>query len=832
MPDPTVNKQEKLAGDSKGLAVRITPPGASGVLLRGEKAAIRVDLYNHADLRSQAQLRVTLTPFRASVAEQKYEFDVTVDAEAGMAREIELSTDEIGYWRVQAEAVVAGEVACQAVSAVAIVEKPRTYGQDDPDSFWGAMIITDYEAAERIGIKLDRPQAYWRFLSLQHSHDNLESLDMQIDKARAHGMGIILTIRPEMPEGQAPSWVTWKNDHELAEEPYIEIYRQFVREMVERYRGRLVALELLNEPDLAWFQFPGWETEDAARIVATLNREGYKVVKEVAPELPVIGLDMSGVDMLSGFGFTRACLEQGAQGQFDFYGGHPYTSARFISEAQREHWPEDYDLRGMVTKAQDIMEEYGLSRRYWNTEIGWAWKEGLDPLSDPMIRHAAITARALIELRSVPDMDKIIWFDFSYPATASGDNYSLVSGYPRLAACTYAATAYALHRAKPAGAVSIIPEIRAWRFDSTEDNQTVVTLWDDRPGMVLNTQGVDSLVVYDMLGRVVASGADVKVALSREPLFYVVPLADGDLLVERLGASQCTAGEPLAMGMARLVDSQTLKVAIENRAKDAADFVVELDGERHNVRVMPGVSYCDLKVQPAVVAGESRSLQVAVEGYGYRITRVVDSNPLPLRKVVGMSIDGELQEVSGLNEIVMADRSWVKPPDATVAWHGPDDLSATLWMGWTDDGLYFAARVKDDVHHAADDMGWFWLYDSVRIAVDALDDPTSGNESQNVVVIGAALTPQGPKAFLRAPGRTTFSPNIPLAIRRDETTTAYEMLIPWSELKTAAPRVGRIFRLNCVIADNDGSGRKCWLELSGDISDRKGSSTYREFMFV
>lgn len=30
-----------------------------------------------------------------------------------------------------------------------------------------------------------------------------------------------------------------------------------------------------------------------------------------------------------------------------------------------------------------------------------------------------------------------------------------------------------------------------------------------------------------------------------------------------------------------------------------------------------------------------------------------------------------------------------------------------------------------------------------------------------------------------------------------------------------------------------GSGRKCWLELSGDIGDKKGStSTYRESMFV
>lgn len=152
---------------------------------------------------------------------------------------------------------------------------------------------------------------------------------------------------------------------------------------------------------------------------------------------------------------------------------------------------------------------------------------------------------------------------------------------------------------------------------------------------------------------------------------------------------------------------------------------------------------------------------------------------------------------------------------------GPSDLSGT--MAVTHDATYLNvfATITDDVQNAGPDAAQLYLGDSIQFGFES-GLPASG---QPVSEFGAALLPSGPVVY-RYSGTQGVVTSAVTSITRNETTktTQYVIRIPYAEtgLTTSDTYAGYSFLVN----DNDGTGRKGFLQWGAGIGSSKDSGAY------
>lgn len=189
---------------------------------------------------------------------------------------------------------------------------------------------------------LEPDKLQWRF----------DRLDRYVSLAEKHGTSILL------PLGGSPSWASARPDAPspyqagfTAEPANIEDWRTYVRTVVSRYKGRIRAYEIWNEPNLKDF----WSgTTDQ---MVTLTKEASQIIHAVDPNAMVVSPSATadfGIPWLAEF------LKKGG-GQFvDVIGYHFYVAKL----------PEE--LVPLIQRVQQVISENGLANKpLWNTESGW-----------------------------------------------------------------------------------------------------------------------------------------------------------------------------------------------------------------------------------------------------------------------------------------------------------------------------------------------------------------------------------------------------------------------------------------------------------------------------
>ncbi|MNP05110.1 hypothetical protein D3C76_970540 [compost metagenome] len=190
---------------------------------------------------------------------------------------------------------------------------------------------------------------------------------------------------------------------------------------------------------------------------------------------------------------------------------------------------------------------------------------------------------------------------------------------------------------------------------------------------------------------------------------------------------------------------------------------------------------------------------------------------LPYRTIGGLS---DVQDLEGI-DLVTDVNSRIGSNT------GPEDFSGKLWTTYDNDHLYMVARVHDDVYSQTKQGTEIWSGDSIQFAVSA----GMPGEKLQWYEYGMALTPLGPELYRwMAPqgveSGTIANPN--LQITRDEAAkdTIYQLALPWSELVPIIPSDG-ILSLSIVVNENDGNGRKGYVEWGSGIGSSKQSSLFK-----
>ena len=130
---------------------------------------------------------------------------------------------------------------------------------------------------------------------------------------------------------------------------HLDLWRDYVRKTVTRYKGRLLYWEVWNEPDLEQF----WQdTPDPANYTLLL-KAAYEEIKAVDPSAKVLLGGVSGIPME----FIKGIYEAGGGAFFDIMNVHPYRYPLT---------PEASPLKEELHKLRQLMAQYG------DAEIGRA----------------------------------------------------------------------------------------------------------------------------------------------------------------------------------------------------------------------------------------------------------------------------------------------------------------------------------------------------------------------------------------------------------------------------------------------------------------------------
>jgi hypothetical protein len=206
------------------------------------------------------------------------------------------------------------------------------------------------------------PVPEWRLWDTYSTWQNLEghkgqfrfdTLDEFVALAEQHGTGLLL------PLGMSPQWASARpSEHSTyqpggsAEPTNLDDWRSFVRTVVTRYKGRIQAYEIWNEPNLVGF----WTgTPDQ---MVTLTREAARIIHQADPQAIVVSPSVTGS---YGVKWFADFIQKGGGQDVDVIGYHFYVTPKP---------PEQ--IVPLVQSVRQILSDNGLGNKpLWNTETGW-----------------------------------------------------------------------------------------------------------------------------------------------------------------------------------------------------------------------------------------------------------------------------------------------------------------------------------------------------------------------------------------------------------------------------------------------------------------------------
>ena len=194
----------------------------------------------------------------------------------------------------------------------------------------------------------------WTFLQPQRDEWNFKSLDRYSELAGQNHTEIMLTL------GYTPRWAASRPDEVstsgmpgVASPPAnIGAWRDYVRTVATRYKGKIHVYEIWNEANL-----PGYYSGTVSEMV-TLAKEAYIVLKEIDSTNIVVSPAVEGGG--SSVRWLDDFLSHGGGNYCDVIGHHFYVSPE----------PPEAMLKD-IDEVKQSLKRHRVNKPVWNTESGW-----------------------------------------------------------------------------------------------------------------------------------------------------------------------------------------------------------------------------------------------------------------------------------------------------------------------------------------------------------------------------------------------------------------------------------------------------------------------------
>ncbi|MBO4898377.1 MAG: hypothetical protein J5590_08790 [Clostridia bacterium] len=163
-------------------------------------------------------------------------------------------------------------------------------------------------------------------------------------------------------------------------------------------------------------------------------------------------------------------------------------------------------------------------------------------------------------------------------------------------------------------------------------------------------------------------------------------------------------------------------------------------------------------------------------------------------------------------------------------WRGPKDLSFGGAIEWDENNLYLAAVVTDDYHsviYTPSGPKNMWRGDGIQLGIDDHAEINNMDKVRFTEIAIGDLPGEG-DTVVRYKSAYELPVNVyvdkaKLAIKRMDGYTVYELAIPWTELfyDGYVPDPDKAYHFSLMANDNDGNGRRGWIEYCSGIGTHK-----------
>ena len=658
------------------------------------------------------------------------------------------------------------------------------------------------EIARSIGIKWMRDEFNWGHVEPRKGEWNFQRFDASVDMATRHGISIF---------GLLCYWSPWAKPHTPEG---IQDYCNYVKTVVNRYKDRVHYWEIWNEPNI--FFWTG-----TIEQYTELMKAGYDAIKEADPNAKAIGCCTAGTDL----NFIEQVFKFGGFDKMDILSIHPY---------RYPPTPEETDLVAELRRADALVRKYGKPKEIWVTEIGWPTNIGGNGSSEA--KQAAMIVRTYILGIASGVVQKTFWYNFrndGHDVNYNEHNFGIIrQDHSQKPACVaFRTMTQALEGKELIRPLSEGKGVYAYLFEGKGGR--VIAAWASSGTAKLVLSGAGESVTNLIGERKALRQAAIEV--SGNPVF--IEGVPADVNVDVMDVNSVMPGkeeQPVRITVSPTNESGFAVELTPRRSLDEAKVTVRIPGYADEFMLPKGkkVHREDYSLPAGSTLGTEKGLPVSVvvdTGTG-----IVSKRPkvyyAPCRRASGITVDGSLGDWNLDSPIRLGKPGHVQQLDKGK-WSGPEDLSAEIWTAWDDSNFYMAARVKDDVFSQKESGADVWKGDNVQFALDPLHIEAPGTTYE----IGLALTPSGPEVYCwYSPEgkRTGLIREATLAVIRSGDLTTYEVSIPLSVLDPLKSQTGKTVGFSIILNDDDGEGRKGWLEWTSGIGRQKSPSQYGDLTFT
>ena len=257
-------------------------------------------------------------------------------------KELSVEKPKLGIIYMKMKLILAANAIALCGAALAW-ESPSRFGVCSHLNRWEFPVVDQQlPIMKKAGIKYVRTDLDWAQVEPKEGEWNFSKWDAVLDEISAQNMEILPILPGAVPKRAAPAY---KN---------LDKFETYLRKCVERYKDRIKAWEIYNEPNLKSF----WGDNPNPAEYAKLLERAYKAIKSIDPELKVLYAGVSGVPI----DYIEKTFEAGASKYFDIMNIHPYQHSN-----PEEKLPEE------IKALKELMKKYGISEKpIWITEVGYS----------------------------------------------------------------------------------------------------------------------------------------------------------------------------------------------------------------------------------------------------------------------------------------------------------------------------------------------------------------------------------------------------------------------------------------------------------------------------
>ncbi|HEY3332213.1 MAG TPA: beta-galactosidase [Capsulimonadaceae bacterium] len=737
---------------------------------------------------------------------------------AGQPQPFTFRPTEVGFLAITFDVLDnAAGVAATSSTSMAVLAKPGVNWPSQPPFLIGvnshllhhstADMHRLVELMRLAGFGVVRDGANWNGIEPEEGVWKWERMDDVVETLRRANIqlayGLAFTAKwATTGNPNTRDWHDWNNAP-----PVTAKFVEFAKTVVNHYKTSVHYWEIWNEPDLtSWL---GTSDQYAALLSAAV-----KAVHEADPKAQVMNGGISEVNFRPGF--TEEFLTK-ASTKPDIFAYHTHGALLNMPIAR--------------TKVAGYLGKSGISA----TPV-WLNEAGISSFGGVSVREQAITlAKKIATSESLGDR-AYIWYDMIDDGTNPNDaehHFGVVYNdlSPKPAFVVAHTVIDRLCGKSFASRLAVDADQTAYCFRGA--GESVATLWSDRQGTtnsVLLRSSASSATLTDLMGRtrtLKAVRGYYTVPVSYEPCYFTV--AGDRTAIETVKPVLSAPSATIAAGSAASYD-----ISVNNPLTTRLTGTLTLKSD--TLRVEPGEANVD------IAPGKTQTVRVVLTA----ASNTVPSHLLRLNLASTDSLPPVEHETRlRTAEVVPALPAGVDPgartpfitldpgsrhlvspylatPMESLKFHGPSDLAAKVWLYSVPEGIRLHIAVTDDVH-APDAPGSLWKGDSVQIAMVG--------PSEKLVEWTTALTANGPRIE-----RSIWPAEFPVAvgeqaqITRAGTTTTYDITLP-----RTIPEIAQAIRYGCrmsvLVNDNDGAGRKGWLEWTPGIGASKDPTLYAPVVF-